>query len=139
MKKVLLVIMTLLFLTACTRANGNSISKLETTVYKNNTHDELTIDDGFNTIKKIFTDKDTFFHASLLTMEYGVEGSDELEEQVKTETNSYDVLYIKFTFQTGDVEYEAMKKNHVYNYETYLIKSYKDDIWHVYKMEGIPE
>lgn len=139
MKKIMLVLASILVLTACKAANGNSISKLETTVYKNNNHDEMIIDDGFNTIKTIFTDKDTFYHASLLTMEYGTENSEVLEENVKNETNSYDVLYIKFSFQTGDVEYEAMIKNHIYNYETYLVKSYKDDIWHVYKMEGIPE
>ena len=38
--------------------------------------------------------------------------------------------------KTGDVAYEAMKSNHIYYYETYLIKSYKNDIWHVYKMDG---
>lgn len=137
MKNTILVLISILALTACVAANGNSISKLETTIYKNNNHDELIIDEGFDTIKTIFTDKDTFYHSSLLTMEYGFEGSQELENQVKEETNSYDVLYITFSFKTGDVEYESMIKNHMYNYETYLIKSYKDDIWHVYKMEEI--
>ena len=135
LKRLLIVLVTILFITGCTSINGNSVSKLETTIYKTNNHDELIIEEGFSYIKSIFTDKDTFYHASLLTMEYGTESTKELEEIVKTETNSYDVLYITFSFKTGNVEYESMKSNQLYNFETYLIKSYKDDIWHIYKME----
>ncbi len=135
MKKIMLAATVLLLLTACKSVNGNSISKLETTIYKTHSHDELVIEDGFNYIKKVFTDKDTFYHASLLTIEYGSEETKELENKIKEETNSYEVLYIKFSFKTGNVAYQAMQSNHIYNYETYLIKSYKEDIWHIYKME----
>lgn len=139
MKKIVLIALVLVLLTACKSANGNSISKLETTIYKTCSHDELVIEDGFDYIKKVFTDKDTFYHASLLTIEYGTDETKELEDKIKEETNSYEVLYFKFSFKTGDVAYQAMQSNHVYNYETYLIKSYKDDIWHIYKMDGVLE
>lgn len=139
MKKIVLIALVLVLLTACKSTNGNSISKLETTIYKTCSHDELVIEDGFNYIKKVFTDKDTFYHASLLTIEYGSDETKELEDKIKEETNSYEVLYFKFSFKTGDVAYQAMQSNHVYNYETYLIKSYKDDIWHIYKMDGVLE
>lgn len=139
MKKILTILITLIFLVGCGNKYGNSIRELESTVYKTNGHDEMIIEEGFDTIKKIFTDKDTFYHSSLLTLEYGETETEEKESTVKEETNSYDVLYIKFSMKTGDVAYEAMESNHVYHYETYLIKSYKDDIWHVYKMEGINE
>ena len=136
MKRNLILIMVVLILTGCKLENGNSVSKLETTIFKTFSHEEIVIEEGFNAIKSVFTDKDVFYHASLLTMEYGVEGTSELEEKIKSETNSYDVLYITFSMKTGDVAYEAMKSNHIYYYETYLIKSYKNDIWHVYKMDG---
>lgn len=139
MKKIVLIALVLVLLTACKSTNGNSISKLETTIYKTCSHDELVIEDGFDYIKKVFTDKDTFYHASLLTIEYGSDETKELEDKIKEETNSYEVLYFKFSFKTGDVAYQAMQSNHVYNYETYLIKSYKDDIWHIYKMDGVLE
>lgn len=139
MKKIVLIALVLVLLTACKSTNGNSISKLETTIYKTCSHDELVIEDGFDYIKKVFTDKDTFYHASLLTIEYGADETKELEDKIKEETNSYEVLYFKFSFKTGDVAYQAMQSNHVYNYETYLIKSYKDDIWHIYKMDGVLE
>lgn len=137
MKKVLLLFAFLLLLTGCASANGNSVSKLETTIYNRNGHEEIVIDDGFNFIKKVFTDTDTFYYADLLTMEYGEPGTKELENLIKEETNAYDVLYIKFSFKTGNVAYEAMESNHVYNYETYLTKSYKNDEWHIYYMDGI--
>ena len=137
MKKVAIIFTVLILLTGCKYPNGNSVSKLETTIYKTNNHDEIVIEDGFSYIKDIFTDKDTFYHADLLTMEYGLDSTKELEENIKIETNSYDVLYITFSFKTGNVEYETMKSNNIYTYETYLIKSYKDDIWHIYKMEAI--
>ncbi|MCH5166349.1 MAG: hypothetical protein J1F35_00515 [Erysipelotrichales bacterium] len=137
MKKVLLMIAVITFLTACKAANGNSVSKLETTIYKTNNHEEILIQDGFDYIKDIFTDKDTFYHASLLTMEYGNNDTLEKEEIVKNSTKSYDVLYITFSFETGDVLYETMQSNHVYKYETYLVKSYEHDSWHIYKMEAI--
>ena len=137
MKKVLLMIAAITFLTACKAANGNSVSKLETTIYKTNNHEEILIQDGFDFIKDVFIDKDTFYHASLLTMEYGNNDTLEKEEEVKNLTNSYDVLYITFSFETGDVLYETMQSNHVYNYETYLVKSYEHDSWHIYKMEAI--
>lgn len=139
MKKIVLIALVLVLLTACKSTNGNSISKLETTIYKTCSHDELVIEDGFDYIKKVFTDKDTFYHASLLTIEYGSDETKELEDKIKEETNSYEVLYFKFSFKTGDVAYQAMQSNHIYNYETYLIKSYKDDIWHIYKMDGVLE
>ena len=137
MKKVLLVLTLVLVLTACKANNGNSVSKLETTIYKNNIHTDLVVEDGFDRIKKEFTDQATFYYSSLLTMEYGSDGTLDKEELVKKETNSYDVLYIVFTFKTGDVSYVEMESNHVYKYETYLTKSYEHDDWHIYKMEGI--
>lgn len=140
MKKIFtILIVVLIITTGCKNKYGNSVRELESTIYKTYNHEELEIDDGFNTIKTIFTDKDTFYHASLLTLEYGVENTEELERTAKEETNSYDVLYLRFSMRTGDVEYEAMKSNHVYHYETYLVKSYEGDIWHVYKMDGINE
>lgn len=137
MKKILTILITIIFLSGCTNENGNSVRELESTIYKTYNHEEMEIDEGFNTIKTIFTDKDTFYHSSLLTLEYGDYSTEEKESLIKEETNSYDVLYIKFSFRTGDVAYEAMESNHIYNYETYLIKSYENDIWHVYRMEGI--
>lgn len=139
MKKTFTILITLVFLCGCTNKYGNSIRELETTIYKKYNHEELVIDEGFNTIKSVFTDKDTFYHASLLTLEYGVDNTEELEKKVKEETNSYDVLYLRFSMRTGNVLYEAMQSNHVYHYETYLVKSYKDDIWHIYRMDGIAE
>lgn len=139
MKKIFTILITLIILTGCGNKYGNSVRELESTIYKTYNHEEMVIDDGFNTIKKIFTDKDTFYHASLLTLEYGFDNTEELEKKIKEETNSFDVLYIKFSMRTGDVAYEAMESNHVYHYEAYLVKSYKDDSWHVYKMDGISE
>lgn len=139
MKKLFTILITIIFLSGCTNKYGNSIRELESTIYKKCNHEEMIIDEGFNTIKTIFTDKDTFYHSSLLTLEYGIDGTEEKEKHIKEETNSYDVLYIKFSMRTGDVAYEAMKSNYIYNYEVYLIKSYKDDIWHVYKMDGIEQ
>ena len=85
MKRNLILIMIVLILTGCRLENGNSVSKLETTIFKTLSHEEIVIEEGFNTIKSIFTDKDVFYHASLLTMEYGVEGTSELEEKIKSE------------------------------------------------------
>lgn len=137
MKKVLLIFAFILVLTACKAANGNSVSKLETTIYTRNGHEEIVIEDAFNFVKNIFTDTDTFYYADLLTMEYGTPDSKQLEERIKNDTNSYEVLYIKFSFKTGNVAYAAMESNHIYNYETYLIKYYEHDEWHIYYMDGI--
>ncbi len=137
MKKLFIILATLIFLTGCTPKNGNSVSKLETTIYRTNNHDELIIEEGVRVISKEFTDKDTFYYSSLLTVEYGVSNTLEIENKIKEETNSYDVLYFHFSFKTGDVAYAEMESNHIYDYETILIKSYAHDSWHIYKMDGI--
>lgn len=135
MKKILVIIMSLLLLTGCKAENGNSISKLETTIYKTYIHSEMTIEDAFDFIKREFTEKDTFYHASLLTMEYGEESTEELEKHVASKLSAHEVIYLTFTFQTGDVQYEVMESNHLYNYQTYLVKYQENDIWHIYQME----
>ena len=137
MKKLLIVILFCLFSVGCTAKNGNSISKLETTIYNNNNHDELVIEDAFDYMKKVFTDEDTFYYSSLLTLEYGDNDTLDKEESIKQETNSYEVLYIQFSFKTGDVAYEAMESNFVYNYEVYLTKATKNADWRIYKMDQI--
>lgn len=135
MKKTIIIIMTLLILTGCSNENGNSISKLETTIYKTHNHSEMVIEDAFDIIKKEFMKKDTFYHASLLTIEYGVESTEELEKNVFDKLSAYEVIYLTFSFKTGDVSYEVMESNHLYNYQTYLVKYYENDIWHIYQME----
>lgn len=80
MKKVLIMIMCILILTGCKAENGNKVSKLETTIYKSLNHSEMVIEDAFDYLKKEFLEKDTFYHASLLTIEYGDESTEELRK-----------------------------------------------------------
>lgn len=135
MKKTIVIIMALLVLTGCKAKNGNSISKLETTIYKTNNHSEIIIEETFDEVKKLFMEKETFYHSSLLTIEYGGDNTEELESDIKDKLAAYEVLYLTFSFETGDVAYEVMQSNHLYNYQAYLIKYNENDIWHIYQME----
>lgn len=135
MKKTIVIIMALLVLTGCKAKNGNSISKLETTIYKTNNHSEIIIEETFDEVKKLFMEKETFYHSSLLTIEYGGDNTEELESDIKDKLAAYEVLYLMFSFETGDVAYEVMQSNHLYNYQAYLIKYNENDIWHIYQME----
>lgn len=135
MKKILVIIMALMITTGCKAENGNSISKLETTIYKTNNHTEMVIEETFDVIKQEFMEKETFYHSSLLTIEYGVEDTEELESNIKDKLSAYEVIYLTFSFKTGDVSYEVMESNHLYNYKTYLIKYNENDPWHIYQME----
>ncbi len=137
MKKVLIMIMCILILTGCKAENGNKVSKLETTIYKSLNHSEMVIEDAFDYLKKEFLEKDTFYHASLLTIEYGDESTEELEKNISEKISAYEILYLTFSFETGDVSYEVMESNHLYKYKTYLIKYNEYDTWHIYQMEEI--
>ena len=127
--------MVLLILTGCKAENGNSISKLETTIYKTYNHTEMVIEDAFDAIKKEFMEADTFYHTTLLTIEYGIDNTEELEKNILDKLSAYEVIYLTFSFKTGDVPYEVMESNHLYSYQTYLVKYNENDTWHIYQME----
>lgn len=137
MKKILIIIMCVFVLTGCKNENGNTVNKLETTIYKTYNHSEMDIEDAFNYIKREFTDEDTFYHASLLTIEYGSDDTEELENTVNSKLAAKETIYLTFTFMTGDVKYEVMESNHTYTYTTYLVKYSDADTWHIYQMEEI--
>lgn len=136
MQKIMIIFMALLILTTgCKAENGNSVSKLETTIYKTYHHNDIVIEDAFEFIKKEFTEEDTFYHASLLTIEYGVDNTEVLEKEIKEKLSAYEVLYLNFSFETGDVSYKNMKSNHTYNYTVYLVKYSESDTWHIHQMQ----
>ncbi len=126
-----------MLVTGCNSHNGNRVNKAETTIYKSLHHDELTIEEAFSCIKDEFMTKETFYYTDLLAIEYGGDMTENLELEFKKNNNYYDVIYLQFTFKTGDQDYISMQKNHSYTYEAYLVKATKRDKWVINKMNEV--
>lgn len=129
MKRLFILLTVIILLTGCGNTTTANVSKVESTIYKTYNHTEQDINEVFAVLKQYFSNENTFFNCTLLTIEYGkYKDTTGTEENIKTQNNASEAMYLTFTFKTGEKS-TILNSNQIYEYNAWAIK--KDANWQI--------